>query len=205
MRKKPIELDHRRSPWERQPGEPARQYARLAVYLELGPARTMAQAAEILSATGDPVSHAATRSTASTYRWVERAAAHDQEQRRLHAERMHQQRREMTDRYARLGRRLTDLVEQALRLVQPVDLRPTELARLAEVACKIEHTALSEPVQPITYAPGSLITGDELVDGRVQEFAGLPPEKRLARMRELAASLERRIRAAHGLYDDTED
>ena len=114
--------DGQRRPWDRQDGEPARWYARFLVYMELGPARTLAEAyANTLEKAGK--GRKSTRpdgklrpsggwNTASRkYRWRERTLAWDAEQRDLLAlsERnlrmaRREQRVAITDEYLELAR-----------------------------------------------------------------------------------------------------
>lgn len=198
--KDPIPLSASRDPWERQPRESELMYARFRVYMGMGRTRTLTQAAEILTSTGDraDLSSAYMRSLSHTYRWVERAGANDREQTRLEVERLVEQRRDLIKRYRSVGLSLSGKAKEALQKLKIENMTPLDIARFFRLAFMIESTALGLPVDTVAVTgPGG---GPMLVD----DLSRLTPEERRARLQQVASEIGRRA-AAPPDSDDEDD
>lgn len=143
---------------------------------------------------------------AATWRWRARADAWDLHCRQLHLARLEAQRRDLVDRHLRLSRDLLVAVQAALAVVDPAELRAGEIARLAEVATRIEREALAPPpAGPVVVAPGAVVAGDAGALDPAQ-LAELAPAERGERLRQLATELTRRAELmAAGDELDAED
>jgi hypothetical protein len=193
--KPPVHLATDRNPWDRQPGESHKQYARFQAFLELGRTRTLTQAAEMLHGLGDTITYGTLRNYAHELRWTERAEAHDRDQDRLERVRLLQLRREMYARHRKLAGGLTAKAVKRLTDLKPEDLTPLDIVRFFRVAAELERASLGEPDKWISVSgPGG---GPIAVD----DFSQYTPAERRARMEQLAAEIGRRA----ALHDDDED
>jgi hypothetical protein len=122
--------EHRRA-WDRRPGEHARAFHALGIYLALGPTRTLPQVAE-----ADNLRVQTVRDWSSTYDWRLRAAAHDE-----HYEAIYW--RAADDEAAEMGRRHVQVAQAALGAVQ------TELAHLRRVQATREAMLAQLPRDPL--------------------------------------------------------
>src|SRR5688572_3207640 len=128
----PFRLDGSLDPWERQPAESDRMYARFRTYLELGRTRTLTNAAEILTSTGDETKlHGAyIRELSARFRWVERCGAYDREQDRLERERLVEQRRDMIKRHRAIANDLSAKAKSALGKLAVEKITPLDIVRM---------------------------------------------------------------------------
>lgn len=195
--KKPINLSGERDPWEQQPDESERMYARFRVYLELGRTRTHTTAAEILTSTGDTsrLTGSYIRSLAHTYRWTQRTGAYDREQDRLERERLVELRRDMIKRHQKIANDLSAMAKSALSKLTAEKLAPLDIVRFFRLAAQIESTALGMPFETVavTGADGGALVLDDL--------SLLTPEDRRVRLADVAREIGQRAAAP---LDDTE-
>lgn len=180
-----------RDPWEQQPGESALMYARFRTYLEMGRTRTLTNAAEILTSTGDSTKlHGVyIRELSAKFRWVERTGAYDREQDRLERERLIEQRRDMIRRHRLIANDLTAKAKTALGDLRTEKITPLDIVRMLRLAAVIESTALGMPFETVavTGAGGGALVLDDL--------AAYTPDERRERIAEIAAELGRRAAA----------
>jgi hypothetical protein len=189
-----ITLDPALDPWERQPGETAKRYARFVAFRDLGPSRTLAKSAENLAA-----SYSHERALAAQYRWQDRATAWDAHQQRQFLTEMEEERRRAAREDVRVLRIMTGMIGQALPNVQEQAPKMTlaEFTRFVDTTMKWRRTLFGDPTETIAITgPG----GDPL-SVQIEEFAALPPEQRRVRLAELAATVARRAHAT----DDSDD
>lgn len=168
-------------PWERQPGESTKRYTQFLMYRDMGPARTLARVAQELALNPRYV-----RAISAEWLWVARAGAHDQVTYQERAARIRAERMEMDDRHARIARAVQGKIIASLQAVDPGKLSPNELARLLEVAVKVERMALGASSENVA------VSGPE---GGPVELADLSKEERDARLAALAAEAARRAGA----------
>jgi hypothetical protein len=186
-----IVLPH--TPWDRMPGESENSYVHFLTYRDLGQDRTIAKAADRAHKSRDHFHRIATQ-----WQWINRAGAWDVEQHRLFSAKAADQRTEMIERHARLGRSIMSIVEARL-LTIPIDaLTPLELSRLAEVASKLERSSWAEETSMRRRAGGA-----STVDG--VDLTHLDEAARVARMEALRGELDRRIKARRALSSATQD
>ncbi len=144
-------------PWERQPGEGPKPWQAFQMYLTMGRDRSAMAVAEQLGKSEGLVAR-----WCRTHRWVDRVAAWDAEQHRKTLIELDEARREMIERHTRVGRVILSKVAQRLigdevagvSALAPSALTPSDIARLFEVAVKIERQSRGVPdsVQQIEHA-----------------------------------------------------
>jgi hypothetical protein len=175
-----------RDPWERQPRESPKQYARFEFYRDFGRLRTLTQVHKILTAAGDTLKHDSLRQIAYEYRWGDRAEAADLAQDQAERERLIIERRDMIKRHRNVA---TALLAKALTALQkiPIDaMAPADIVRYVKLATDIERTAIGEPQRIVA------VTGPAGGPVQVEDISTLSPEERRTRLAEIAAELARR-------------
>jgi len=143
--------EDRAVPWERQPGESVRAYAAFCVYRDL-PAgeRSLRRAAEIIVQTSSKPRRASSvqrqlSDWSARWRWVERAAAWDEEQDRLRRARQARAVQEMAERHARQAVAYQEKALRRLMGMEPEELSPKEALMFFIEAAKLERLARGEP------------------------------------------------------------
>lgn len=123
---KPAEQITRPDLWDRQPGEPARWFARFSAFLALGPGRSLNASARAEQGDGGKVSEGAERRaagawqrTAQRWRWRERAEAWDKGQADRERDALEDERREERRARRALLRTARQKVERALGSLEP--------------------------------------------------------------------------------------
>jgi hypothetical protein len=187
----PFRLSGDRDPWERQPAESELMYARFRVYLELGRTRTLTQAAEILTSTGDRegLRGVYIRELSARFLWTQRTGAYDREQDRLEREALIEQRRDMIKRHRSIANGLSAKAKSALEKLSVDKLTPLDVVRYFKLAAQIESNALGMPWETVavTGAGGGALVVDDL--------AAYTPEERQQRLADLGTEVLRRAAA----------
>jgi uncharacterized small protein (DUF1192 family) len=185
---RPFRLGGDRDPWEQQEGESERMYSRFRTYLDLGRTRTLTQAAEILTVTGDDakLKGAYIRSLSAQFLWTQRTGAFDRDQDRLEREQLIELRRDMIKRHRATANDLTAKAKAALSKLKTEKLTPLDVVRFLRLAAGIEATALGMPFETIavTGAAGGALVLDDL--------SAYTPEERRERLAVLGAEIMRR-------------
>ncbi len=127
-------------PWERQEKEGTRAFAAFTLYRDMGPQRSVRKVAQELDKSDTLIGRWSAR-----HKWVERAAAWDAEQDRIHREEAQRAAREMAERHAQIATAMMARAAQALRDTDPSKLNPAQLARWVETAAKLERLSRGEP------------------------------------------------------------
>jgi hypothetical protein len=133
------------TPWEQQPKESARAFGGFCAYRDLGPRRTLRDAAAKFYGRSSGAVLRQCSTWSSAFRWVERASAWD---RHLDAEARQAQeveRGEMGKRQAQEARALQAKAVERLRALKPEELSPADVLRYFVEAAKLERLALGEP------------------------------------------------------------
>lgn len=180
-----------RDPWERQPDESERMYARFRTYLEQGRTRTLTQTAEILTATGDTegLRGVYIRELSAKFLWSQRVGAYDREQDRVERERLIEQRRDMIKRHRAISNDLSAKAKDALSKLTVEKITALDMIRMFRLAAQIEATALGMPFDTIavTGAGGGALVVDDL--------ASYSPEERRARLADIGREISQRAGA----------
>ena len=125
--------------WELQPGETARAFEAFRKYRDLGPSRSIAKVGKELGK-----NRVTLEDWSSKYDWVKRAAAWDAEVDRIARQEQLQAIKAMRKRHAKLASDLLTSVEKEIENLKPGTMTPNEIARITEVASKLERISLGD-------------------------------------------------------------
>jgi uncharacterized protein YnzC (UPF0291/DUF896 family) len=130
--------------WFRQKGESRKAYEAFAVYRDLGAARSQAKVAERLGKSLELM-----KRWSAKHEWVDRAASFDanEEFELMSAER--EERIKMRRNDAKIARMMMQKAVDALQLVEPKDLSPTQLRELIMDGAKLQRLALGESTENV--------------------------------------------------------
>lgn len=176
-----------RDPWEQQPDETKRMYARFAIYRDLGEYRTLDAALEIINTTGKKIDKATLRQVCYLYRWSERCHAYDDQQTRAERSRLIALRRDMLERHRKIASGFLAKAVETLRQLDADGLSPADVVRFVQTAADLERKALGEPTERVALTGPS---GASPV--QIEDLSGLTPEQRRIRLAQVAAELARR-------------
>ncbi|MFI7278434.1 hypothetical protein [Streptomyces sp. NPDC049879] len=178
--RKPLVFDEDgRDPWERQSREAAGQFDMFERYADMPRRSAPALAREL----GKSIAYVTQCAWAG--RWRDRAEKRDTARAEERAARLSKARDDMVDQHLALSRRMLAKAAQAIQALRPEDMKPTEIARMVEVATKIQRTALDMPDTTVA------VTGRA---GGPVALSVVPKSEseRLARLGEISAELARR-------------
>jgi hypothetical protein len=139
----------RHDPWDRQPEEPNRWYARFERYRLAGPDRSLlgtfnAERAE-KGATTKASPSGAWKRASEEWRWRERAEAWDEDERHRRRTAQASEMDKMHRRHVRQSMALQRKALRGLRALEPDDLSAGEVLRCLVEAIKIERSARGQP------------------------------------------------------------
>lgn len=191
----PITLDPALDPWERQPGESAHKHGQLVTYRDLGRTRTLTETARRLT-----LAYGHVRNLAAQFRWRERVEAWDRHLDRQYEAMWLEERRKAAETDAKILGAAIGKLAQRLTSLNPAELTAGDFIRLMDVAMRHRRVLFGDPTETIA------VTGDgsNALAKQFEDFAQMTPEQRRARLGELAASVNQRIRAVDG-SDDQDD
>lgn len=121
-------------PWERQLDESPQAFEAFAAYRDMGAARSNAKVSRLLCK-----SKALMDRWSSEHDWVKRVAAWDAEKDRVARETQLKDIVEMRQRHAAIAKKMMDTADNALNNINPHDVSTNEIARLVEIASKLER------------------------------------------------------------------
>ena len=123
-------------PWERQDGETSKQFEAFVVYRDMGEERSLVKVAERLSKSAQLMSR-----WSSANNWVERVAAWDGEQDRILRLEQIKDIKRMRKRHADMATSMITAAAKGLKKImeKPEEMKPNDVARLVEVASKLER------------------------------------------------------------------
>ncbi|HEX5467076.1 MAG TPA: hypothetical protein VFW92_10435 [Candidatus Limnocylindrales bacterium] len=142
----------KRAAWEPQPGETSPAYAAFVLYRDMGSARSISKTAEALGRNRTLIG-----GWSSRWRWQERIAGWEGELSRRALEEETNERRAMVKLHARTARAVINAVARrvvgdeahGVAAIDPNTLGPQDLARLLDVAVKIERLARGVPSEVV--------------------------------------------------------
>ena len=146
------------SPWERQPTETARQFGFFRVYRDLPVLRrSLAKVAEQLGCSQTYVQRLSSRN-----HWTERVGAFDAAQDRAEQKLREPQIREMRKRHAELAAAALERAREGLESLDPHSMRAADIARLLEVAGRLERVSRGVLDEPPEYQPTQVLRADTI-------------------------------------------
>lgn len=133
-------------PWDRLPDEPAKDYAAFRLYRDLSPVER-ANAAAVAEPAG--VSERQCRILANRWAWRERAEAWDDACHHVEDVERLEAIRQMHSVHRRAGRAALTKGVQALNLLAPETITPSQAARLLELGARLERATLIVSVEEL--------------------------------------------------------
>ena len=121
-------------PWERQLNETARAWEAFSMYRDMGASRSIAKVARELGK-----NKVVLEKWSTEYDWVKRVAAWDAEKDRVARQAQLTDIIEMRQRHAAIAKKMLDTADSALNNIRPDDVSTSEIARLVEIASKLER------------------------------------------------------------------
>ena len=121
-------------PWERQLNESPQAFEAFACYRDMGAARSTAKVSRKLCKSVSLMNR-----WSSEYDWVKRVAAWDAEKDRVARESQLTDIKEMRKRHAAIAKKMMDTADNALNNIKPDEVSTNEIARLVEIASKLER------------------------------------------------------------------
>ncbi|MEU2264953.1 hypothetical protein ABZ568_00565 [Streptomyces olindensis] len=192
----PITLNPELDPWERQPHETPHKHGQFATYRDLGRTRTLTEAAQRLT-----LAYGHVRNLAAQYRWRERVEAYDRHLDRQYEAMWLEERRKAAENDAKILGAAVGKLAQRLQTLRAEELSAGDFIRLMDVAMRHRRVLFGDPTETIAVTS----EGTHALAKQFADFAEMPPEQRRARLGELAASVNQRIRAVDGSDDEDEE
>ncbi|MER6633518.1 hypothetical protein ABT301_35795 [Streptomyces sp. NPDC000987] len=192
----PITLSPELDPWERQPTETPHKHGQFTTYRDLGRTRTLTEAAQRLT-----LAYGHVRNLAAQYRWRERVEAYDRHLDRQYEAMWLEERRKAAETDAKILGAAIGKLAQRLATLNAAELSAGDFIRLMDVSMRHRRVLFGDPTETIAVTS----EGANALAHQFAEFAQMPPEQRRARLSELAASVNQRIRAVDGSDDEDEE
>ena len=121
-------------PWERQYNESPQAFEAFAQYRDMGASRSLAKVSRVVCK-----SKALMERWSTEHDWVKRVAAWDAEKDRVARETQINDIIEMRQRHAAIAKKMMDTADNALDNIKPNEVTTNEIARLVEIASKLER------------------------------------------------------------------
>lgn len=132
------------SEWQRREKETTVAFEAFVCYRDMGANRSLAKVAEKLGK-----SETLMQRWSGQHEWVNRAADFDGHLDEEVVDAQEKARREMAERHAKLAQAALTRVAQRLGDLDPEDLKPGDIARILEVATKLERLSRGEPSEHV--------------------------------------------------------
>lgn len=191
----PITLDPDLDPWERQPNETPHKHGQFTAYRDIGRTRTLTEAAQRLT-----LAYGHVRNLAAQYRWRDRVEAYDRHLDRQYQAMWLEERRKAAETDAKILGAAIGKLAQRLTSLNAAELSPGDFIRLMDVAMRHRRVLFGDPTETIAVTG----EGSNALAQQFAEFAQMSPDLRRARLAELTAQVNQRIKAVDGGDDEEE-
>lgn len=121
-------------PWERQLNESPQAFEAFAQYRDMGASRSLAKVSRVLCK-----SKALMERWSVDHDWVKRVASWDAEKDRVARQKQLDDIVAMRERHAAIAKKMMDTADNALNNIKPDEVSTNEIARLVEIASKLER------------------------------------------------------------------
>ena len=148
---------HEPDPWERQLNESTQAFEAFAVYRDMGASRSLAKVSRVLCK-----SKALMERWSTDHDWVKRVAAWDAEKDRVARETQINDIVEMRKRHAAIAKKMMDTADSALSNINPNDVSTNEIARLVEIASKLERISRGDVGDVIEEREGEAVSAVQI-------------------------------------------
>ncbi|MEU7093009.1 hypothetical protein [Kitasatospora aureofaciens] len=140
------------------------------------------------------------RNVAAEFRWRERVEAYDRHLDRLYEATWLEERRRAAEADAKILGAAIGKLAQRLGTLRADDLSPGDFIRLMDVAMRHRRVLFGDPTETIAITG----QGGNPLAAQIAEFARMPEDQRRAELADLAAAVNRRLRAVDGSDDDAD-
>lgn len=151
MARKKHDVETDALPWEQQPGETAKAYKAFCRYRDMDPGKRSLQR---LSEDLGNKSIASVKKWSSDHEWVKRAESWDAEMDRQAREAHLEELTAMRKRHARIAEKMLSKVEEFVENMDPLEMKPGDAGKWAEVASKLERVSLGDSGEVIEERDG---------------------------------------------------
>jgi hypothetical protein len=158
-----------KAPYERQDGESKQAFEGFVVYRSLGLTRNLRDVGRKIGK-----NHSLIKRWSSQHNWVERAQAFDNEMDKRAILENAQLRKQMVKDHAEVSRQLLQKVKVAIEHIKPETLSPYEIAKLLEIAVKIERLSRGESTDISEISHSGEVTekvNEQDIFKRVEQYA----------------------------------
>ena len=145
-------------PWERQDGETPKQFEAFAVYRDMEN-RTIAKVGKQLGKSDTLMER-----WSAANKWVDRAAAWDAEQDRIARQEQIKDIKKMRQRHAQIATSMIAAAAKGLKEImdKPEEMKPNDVARLVEVASKLERLSRGDTSEVIEERQGEAVNAVQI-------------------------------------------
>ncbi len=160
--------------WTRLPEETSRQYDAFCIFRDMGPKRSIPKVAKKWSSSG---AIRRLRVWASKNQWKERATSYDDYIDEIKRAKNEEAILEMTIRHVNYSMQFQEKTIEALKLIDPKQLKPHEIIKWIEISIKIERLSRGVPTENIRQEKEELgvkkdvITTEKLQNPEVRKAA----------------------------------
>ena len=141
-----------KQPWERMQGESSTKFAYFEAYRNLPPTERSTRAvAEMYGKNSGTIEKYCTE-----FEWVKRVEAWDDEQTRIARIEQQKEIAEMRKRHANLAKDMLSKAQEAIDKMNPDEMKPQDISRIAEVASKLERLSLGDVGEVIEERDGGV-------------------------------------------------
>lgn len=156
-------------PWERQDKETPKQFEAFAAYRDMGEERSLTKVAQILNKSKQLLGR-----WSSDNKWVERCAAWDKEQDRILRQEQIKDIKKMRKRHADVASAMITAAAKGLKEImeKPKEMTPNDVARLVDVASKLERLSRGDTSEVIEQRQGEAVDAVQIYipsNGRERE------------------------------------
>ena len=156
-------------PWERQEDETPKQFEAFRVYRDMGEDRTLAKVGKELGKSTTLMERWSSKNN-----WVDRCVAWDNEQDRLLAIEQRKEIKKMRKRHADVASAMIATAVKGLKQIQEhmEDIKPQDVARLVDVASKLERISRGDTSEVIEQRQGESVNAVQIYipdNGRSRE------------------------------------
>jgi len=131
--------------WERQKDESSRAYAAFCVYRDLGIERSLDKA--LATANKKPTNRRHWARWMEKYNWVKRTKAYDDYIERKKREEKEKAILDMAERHAKLAMAFQQRIAERIKVIDPSELSPSDMAKWLDIATKLERLSRGEPTE----------------------------------------------------------
>lgn len=146
-------------PWERQDGETPKQFEAFVAYRDMGEERSLSAVAQRLNKSKQLLGR-----WSAANNWVERCTDWDNEQDRIARQEQIKDIKKMRQRHAQIATSMIAAAAKGLKEImdKPEEMKPNDVARLVEVASKLERLSRGDTSEVVEERQGEAINAVQI-------------------------------------------